>query len=75
MQIQQLNAALTQSHRDREELMAYITKISQQRMNEEAMDHSRNRFDSNSNNNNNGGYLHQQASSNGKYGLKGERTD
>lgn len=62
IQLQQMNQALAQSHRDREELLAYITKISQQRLNEEANvmnDHSRGRF-SDSSNANNGIYLHQQ---------------
>ena len=62
LQLQQMSAALSQSHRDREELMGYITKLSQQRINEDNngvnsinMDHSRNggRFDSINNNNNN----------------------
>ena len=61
LQLQQMSAALSQSHRDREELMGYITKLSQQRMNEDNngvssinMDHSRNggRFDSINNNSN-----------------------
>jgi hypothetical protein len=70
IQLQQMNQALAQSHRDRDELLAYITKISQQRLNEEANvmnDHSRGRF-SDSSNANNGIYLHlqqqQQISSN-----------
>ena len=65
IQLQQMSVALTKSHRDREELMGYITKLSQQRMSEEnnnnnnnnnnGMDHTRNlnRFDGSSNNNNN----------------------
>ena len=70
IQLQQMNQALAQSHRDREELLAYITKMSQQRQNEEANvmnDHSRGRF-TDSSNANNGVYLHlqqqQQISSN-----------
>ena len=73
VQLQQMNQALAQSHRDREELLAYITKMSQQRLNDEANvmnDHSRGRF-TDSSNVNNGGYLHLQqqqqiSSNNGK---------
>lgn len=65
MQLQQMNQALTQSHRDREELLAYITKISQQRVTQESNvmnDHSRGRFNDSLNN---GNYQHQhQISSN-----------
>jgi hypothetical protein len=60
MQLQQMNQALTQSHRDREELLAYITKISQQRVTQESNvmnDHSRGRFNDSLNN---GNYQHQQ---------------
>ena len=71
MQLQQMNQALTQSHRDREELLAYITKISQQRVTQESNvmnDHSRGRFNDSQNN---GNYQHQHqqqqiSSSNGE---------
>jgi hypothetical protein len=69
MQLQQMNQALTQSHRDREELLAYITKISQQRVTQESNvmnDHSRGRFNDSLNN---GSYQHQQqiSSNNGGF--------
>lgn len=76
IQLQQMNQALAQSHRDREELLAYITKMSQQRLNDDANvmnDHSRGRF-TDASNTNNGVYLHLQqqqqiSSNNGKKSL------
>jgi hypothetical protein len=68
MQLQQTNAALAQSHRDRDELIEFIAKISQQSRGVEAtnatMEHLRARFGSSAVNNNGYSQHTQQGSSN-----------